>query len=71
MRLQPDSLLEYTGYTKEEILGVGRKIAEVIGEEVVTASQRQLVACKKKFDCGRYYHVSLDMIDPGINGTMR
>ena len=65
-----DDLVEYTGYTKDEILAVACKIAEKIGAEVVTASQRALLAVKKKYDTGKYFHVSLDDIDPVIPGLL-
>ena len=58
--------MEYTGYTKDEIFVVACKIAEKIGAEVVTASQRALLAVKKKYDTGKHFHVSVDMIDPVI-----
>jgi hypothetical protein len=68
--LQPDTLLEYTGYTKGEIYDVANKIADVLKEEVVTASQRQLLACKKKFDCGQHHHVSTEIDGPDIDDIM-
>jgi hypothetical protein len=65
-----DDLVEYTGYTKDEILALAGKIARKIGAEVVTASQRALLAVKKKYDTGKYFHVSLDDIDPVIPGLL-
>jgi len=63
----PDSLVQYTGYEKKEILRVCDQIASNIGQQVVTASERQLIAVKRKFDSRKYYYVSTDLIDPEIN----
>lgn len=62
-----EDLVEYTGYAKNDIYTVASKIAERIGAEVVTASQRELLAVKKKYDTRKYFHVSTDVIDPEID----
>jgi len=51
-------ILEYTGYSMEEIMDCAAVIARKIGEEPVTASRRQLVAVKRKFDNRKYQYVS-------------
>merc|ERR1740121_211905 len=51
-------LLEYTGFGNEELLECAAIIARKIEEEPVTASKRQLVAVKRKYDNRRYQYVS-------------
>mmetsp|Transcript_5507 Transcript_5507/g.12000 ORF Transcript_5507/g.12000 Transcript_5507/m.12000 type:complete len:508 (+) Transcript_5507:484-2007(+) len=62
----PKVLLEYTGFAKSELRQVSRIICTKVGEEPVTASRRQLVAVKRKFDHDRYKRVStaFDLPDP-------
>ena len=67
LAVQTEDLVEYTGYAKNDIYTVASKIAERIGAEVVTASQRELLAVKKKYDTRKYFHVSTDVIDPEID----
>jgi len=63
---QPDLLVEYTGYEKKEIFKICEQIASNIGKEVVTASERQLIAVKRKFNSRKFYYVSTDLIAPEI-----
>jgi len=51
-------LLEYTGFKSSELLDCASVIARKIGEEPVTASKRQLVAVKRKYDNKKYQFVS-------------
>lgn len=51
-------LLEYTGFMPEELFECASVIARKIGEEPVTASKRQLVAVKRKYDNKKYQFVS-------------
>jgi len=66
----PESLLKYTGYTKDEVFAVCERIIDSIGQEVVTASDRRLVAVKRKFDSRKYFHVSSEFIDPEIRDLL-
>jgi len=54
----PLIILEYTGFSKEELYKCAVLIARKVGEEPVTASRRQLVAVKRKYDSSRYENVS-------------
>jgi hypothetical protein len=58
-----DQILNYSKYSKKEIETTTFKISEKIGEEVVTASQRTLLAVKKKYGTVKYFHVSSDVIE--------
>jgi hypothetical protein len=58
-----DGIKDYTKFSKKEIEFISSKIEEKIGEEVVTASQRALLAVKKKYGTVKYFHVSSDVID--------
>jgi len=62
--------LKYTGYTKDEVFAVCERIIDSIGQEVVTASDRRLVAVKRKFDSRKYFHVSSEFIDPEIRDLL-
>jgi G2/mitotic-specific cyclin-B, other len=62
----PKILLEYTGFSKAEILEVANKIVDRVGEEIVTASARELVAVKRKYEDKKYGAVS-DFINPDFS----
>jgi len=53
-------LLEYTGYTSSELIECAKEIAKKVAEEPVTASRRELIAVKKKYDNTKYLRVSTD-----------
>jgi G2/mitotic-specific cyclin-B, other len=46
----PKILLEYTGFTKAQVFEVAEKIVDRVGEEIVTASARELIAVKRKYE---------------------
>jgi G2/mitotic-specific cyclin-B, other len=46
----PKILLEYTSFTKAQIFEVAEKIVDCVGEEIVTASARELLSVKRKFE---------------------
>ncbi len=50
--------MEYTGIKREEIIECAEKIAVKVSEEPITASRRQLVAVKRKYDNKKYSNVS-------------
>lgn len=64
--VQPSLLLEYTGFTKLEIIECATKIAQHVEVETVTASRRQLVAVKRKYDNKKYLNVSTEIELPEI-----
>lgn len=70
-------LLEYTGFAEADILECAAIIAKKVGEEPVTASRRQLVAVKRKYDNKKYMHVSIAVEQPdvqdiiGVSGGVR
>jgi cyclin B len=51
-------LLEYTGFEADGVREVAALICSKVEEEPVTASRRQLVAVKRKFDADKYLRVS-------------
>mmetsp|Transcript_8043 Transcript_8043/g.11589 ORF Transcript_8043/g.11589 Transcript_8043/m.11589 type:complete len:498 (+) Transcript_8043:165-1658(+) len=63
----PECLIEYTGYTANKILHCARIIAVKVGEEVVTASRRQLIAVKRKYDNAKYHNVSSELEEPDVD----
>lgn len=63
-------LLEYTGFTKLEIIDCAAKVAKKVAEETVTASKRQLVAVKRKYDNKKYLNVSTEIGLPSIPSQM-
>ena len=65
--LQPPILLEYTGFTKKEICDCAEVVATKVSEEPVTASKRQLVAVKRKYDNKKYMNVSTELRLPSIS----
>lgn len=61
---QPQVLLKYTGYTKDEIYGCAKVVASKISEMRVTATNRSLVAVKKKYDNEHLHFVSTEFDPP-------
>lgn len=60
----PQILLEYTGFEKETIILCAKEISIKVAEAPVTASRRELIAVKKKYDNQKYLHVSTDFSLP-------
>jgi len=60
-------LLEYTGFAEADILECAAVIARKVGEEPVTASRRQLVAVKRKYDNKKYMNVSIEVEQPDVH----
>jgi len=54
----PQVLLEYTGFGAAEIREVNAIVCTKVAEEPVTASRRQLVAVKRKWDNAKFSHIS-------------
>jgi len=54
-------ILEYTRFKRSELIECSSIIARKIGEEPVTASKRQLVAVKRKFDNKKFQHISTNV----------
>ncbi len=62
----PQILLEFTGFDKERIYHIAKIIAEKVAEEPITASNRQLIAVKKKYDDDKYSFISTQYDLPSI-----
>eukprot|EP00587_Corethron_hystrix_P004254 CAMPEP_0113315454 /NCGR_PEP_ID=MMETSP0010_2-20120614/11116_1 /TAXON_ID=216773 ORGANISM="Corethron hystrix, Strain 308" /NCGR_SAMPLE_ID=MMETSP0010_2 /ASSEMBLY_ACC=CAM_ASM_000155 /LENGTH=401 /DNA_ID=CAMNT_0000171959 /DNA_START=257 /DNA_END=1462 /DNA_ORIENTATION=+ /assembly_acc=CAM_ASM_000155 len=60
----PLILLEYSGYSKEEIFKCVSLIAKKVAEEPVTASRRELVAVKRKYDSSKFECISSRVLLP-------
>jgi hypothetical protein len=60
----PSVLQQYTGYSKEEVEECAAIIAKKVSEEPVTASRRQLIAVKKKYNAEKYSCVSEQYENP-------
>jgi cyclin B len=56
----PPILLEYTGLSKNFLYDRAKEISRKIAEEPVTASNRELLAVKKKYDQRKYLFVSTE-----------
>jgi len=67
----PAILLEYTNFTPNEVIECAKVIAQKVGEEPVTASRRQLVAVKRKYENRRYMHVSSAVSLPTLEGICK
>lgn len=64
--LQPQLLLEYTGFSAREILKVARLIVRKISKSVVLLSRRQLFAVKEKYSHSDYQRVAIDISPPNV-----
>jgi len=60
----PTVLLEYTDFSQGMLLKCAEEIARYVAEEPITASRRQLIAVKKKFENKKYGQVSSDIRNP-------
>lgn len=60
----PSILLEYTNFDKAALLKCASEIAKHVAEEPVTASRRQLIAVKKKFDNKKFSQISMEIRNP-------
>eukprot|EP00566_Odontella_aurita_P012130 CAMPEP_0113562118 /NCGR_PEP_ID=MMETSP0015_2-20120614/20351_1 /TAXON_ID=2838 /ORGANISM="Odontella" /LENGTH=497 /DNA_ID=CAMNT_0000463983 /DNA_START=228 /DNA_END=1721 /DNA_ORIENTATION=- /assembly_acc=CAM_ASM_000160 len=67
----PTVLMEYTGFQPSELMACAAIIATKVGEEPVTASRRQLVAVKRKYDHRKYQHVSTTVRQPNVDAFVR
>jgi hypothetical protein len=62
--VQPQELLDYTGYSRDLILSTADFVATKVGESVKTKADRVLVAVRRKYSSGRYCHVSSYFVSP-------
>lgn len=60
----PDELLDFTGYTAEQLRPCCHQIANHINRSPTTASKRQLNAVKKKFASPKYLEISNELVAP-------
>jgi hypothetical protein len=64
---KPPILLEYTGYSRYDIIDCATHIAKKVSEEPVTASNRELIAVKRKYDSKKYLNVSTSVDLPSVH----
>jgi hypothetical protein len=62
--MQPQELLDYTGYSQELILDAANFVATKVGESIRTKANRALEAVQRKYGSRRYRHVSIDFVTP-------
>lgn len=62
----PRILMEYSGFCEADVMECAASVAQKVCEEPVTASRRQLVAVKRKYDHRRYLHVSSSLQRPSV-----
>ena len=62
----PPILLEYTGFDKKRIYKIAKIIAGKVAEEPITASNRELIAVKKKYDNRKYSYISTEYDLPSM-----
>jgi len=67
----PQILLEYTGFKVGSLLTCAEIISTKVGEEPVTATRRQLVAVKRKFEVSKYDRVSSEIREPNFQDIVR
>lgn len=63
----PRVLLEYTGFETSAIKECATIICEKLDEEVMTASRRELVAVKRKYDSTKYQSISTEVVNPDVS----
>jgi hypothetical protein len=66
--LKPPILLEYTGFDRLDLIRCAEHIAEKVALEPVTASNRQLIAVKKKYNSAKFLSISADYDLPSLQG---
>mmetsp|Transcript_6726 Transcript_6726/g.7297 ORF Transcript_6726/g.7297 Transcript_6726/m.7297 type:complete len:478 (+) Transcript_6726:159-1592(+) len=62
----PPILIEYTGFSRFQIIDCAELVSKKVAEETVTASRRQLLAVKRKYDNKKYLNVSTQLRLPCI-----
>jgi hypothetical protein len=66
--IKPPILLEYTGFDRHDLILCAERIAEKVAIEPVTASKRQLIAVKKKYNSAKFLNISEDYSLPTLQG---
>jgi hypothetical protein len=69
--VQPEILLQYTGFDKYLLIEIARELANKVANEPITASKRRLVAVKKKFESAKYMRVSSEVELPSARHLSR
>lgn len=64
----PPILLEYTGFNRVDLILCAEHIAEKVAVEPVTASNRHLIAVKKKYNTAKFLNISGDYSLPTLSG---
>ena len=64
---QPDVLLNYTTFDEESILLAAKMMAGKVSEEVVTTSNRVLLAVKRKYEFARFACISSGFAPPSVD----
>jgi hypothetical protein len=65
---KPPILLEYTGFDRIDLILCAEHIAEKVAVEPVTASNRHLIAVKKKYNTSKFLNISGDYSLPTLSG---
>ena len=62
--LQPGALLDYTGFSHDDIIEVAGLLESKVRETNTTSARRRLVAVKRKYESDRYDNVSTTFTPP-------
>mmetsp|Transcript_15905 Transcript_15905/g.23710 ORF Transcript_15905/g.23710 Transcript_15905/m.23710 type:complete len:489 (-) Transcript_15905:227-1693(-) len=62
----PPIVLEYTGFSRTVLYDCAKEIAKKVAEEPVTASNRELLAVKKKYDQRKFLFISSEYALPTL-----
>ena len=65
--IQPDALVDYSGFQANDIIEVARVVASKVSEEAATCSRRELISVKRKYEGDRYDNVSREYRDPDVS----
>ena len=67
----PPIVLEYTGFSRTALYDCAKEIAKKVAEEPVTASNRELLAVKKKYDQKKFLFISSEFSLPTLPSKSR
>ena len=71
LSLQPQVLMEYTGFNEYNLTKCMERMTEKVGESPITASRRQLNAVKKKFENKKYMEVATYLDLPSVDYVLK
>jgi hypothetical protein len=64
---QPESIVAYSGYRREEIMEVAGYIASKVSEEITSYSRRELVSVKRKYEADQYDNAATSFVNPNVS----